>query len=87
MFLSCANAAGLRLGLGPLIPSSIVVVAIVDIFESRGVYFLVKGYWGCAAGWGRIFHSWTDYNGVAFLARVTRMESHIFGISVIRKFW
>ena len=20
-----------------------------------GGYFLVKGYWGCAAGWGRIF--------------------------------
>ena len=21
----------------------------------RGRYLLVKGYWGCAAGWGRIF--------------------------------
>ena len=35
-----------------------------------GGYFLVKGYWGCAAGWGRIFHNWTDYNGVTFLVEL-----------------
>ena len=35
---------------------------------------------------GSHFHDWTDYNGVAFFSRVTRMGSHIFGISGIRKF-
>ena len=33
-----------------------------------GRYFLKRGWWGCAAGWGRIFN------------RVTRMGSHIFWI-------
>ena len=36
---------------------------------------------------GSHFHNWVDYNGVIF-SRVTRMESHIFGIIFwIRKFW
>ena len=46
-----------------------------------GGYFPVKDYWGCAAGWGRIFT--TGY----IFSRVTRMGSHIFGISGIRKLW
>ena len=33
-----------------------------------GGYLLVKDYWGCAAGWGRIFT--TDYNGVTFLVEL-----------------
>ena len=33
-----------------------------------GGYFLVKGQWGCAAGWaGSHFHNWIDYNGVTIL--------------------
>ena len=37
---------------------------------------------------GSHFHDWTDYNGFAFLVQlITRMGSHIFGISGIRKFW
>ena len=34
-----------------------------------GGYSLTKGYWGCAAGWGRIFTTGgtiMDYNGAAF---------------------
>lgn len=29
---------------------------------------LAVGYWAsaCAAGWGRIFHEWTDYKGEGF---------------------
>ena len=39
-----------------------------------GGYFLVKGYWGCAAGWGRIFTTGLpDYNGVGVL----RGQRHI----------
>ena len=41
--------------------------------SSQGGYFLVKGYWGCASGWGdwgHIFHNWTDYNGVTFLVEL-----------------
>ena len=33
---------------------------------------------------GSHFHDWIDYNGVAFLV-VSRMGSHIFGISEIKK--
>ena len=38
---------------------------------------------------GSHFHDWTDYNGVAFSLganRVTRMGSHICGISAVSKF-
>ena len=38
---------------------------------------------------GSRFHDWIDYNGVAFSVganRVTRMGSHICGISGVRKF-
>ena len=38
------------------------------------MYFLVKGYWGCAAGWGRIFT--TEFNimgsGVARILKFCR---------------
>ena len=30
------------------------------------VYFLVKGYWGCAAGWGRIFTTEFTIMGLHF---------------------
>ena len=36
---------------------------------------------------GSHFHNWTDYNGVTFFSRVTRMGSQNFGIFGIRKFW
>ena len=51
-----------------------------------GGYFLVKGYWGCAAGWGRIFTTGLIIMDCIF-SGVTRMGSHIFGISGKRKFW
>ena len=35
-------------------------------WDNRKVYFLVIGYWKCAAGWGRIFKTWIDYNVVPF---------------------
>ena len=47
-------------------------------------YFLVKGQWGGAAGWGRIFTTGLTILGLYF-SRVTRMGSHIFGISGMRK--
>ena len=31
-----------------------------------GGYFLVKGYWGCAAGWGRIFTTGLTIIGLHF---------------------
>ena len=39
---------------------------------------------------GSLFHDWIDYNGVAFsigASRVTRMGSHIYGISGVSTFW
>ena len=32
-------------------------------------------------------HDWIDYNEVRGFSKVTKMGSHIFGISWIRKFW
>ena len=54
--------------------------------HARGVHFLVKDYWGCAAGWGRIFTTGLTIMGYIF-SRATRMGSQIFGIFGIRKFW
>ena len=37
----------------------------------HGGYFLVKGHWGCAAGWGRShFRNWIDYNGATLLVEL-----------------
>ena len=38
------------------------------VFDTRGVfvYFLVKGYWGCAAGWGCIFTTGLTIMGLHF---------------------
>ena len=36
---------------------------------------------------GSHLYNWTDYNGAPFFGRVTKMGSHIFGISGIRKLW
>ena len=52
-----------------------------------GGYFLVKGYWRCVAGWGRIFTTGLTIKWGYIFSRVARMGSHIFGISGIRKFW
>ena len=35
-------------------------------WPGRGGYFLVKEYWGCAAGWGRIFTSGLTIMGLHF---------------------
>ena len=43
----------------------------------------VKGYWGCTAGWGRIFTTGLTIKGVAFCSRVTRMEK---GVAHFRDF-
>ena len=43
-----------------------------------GGYFLVIGYWGCAAGWGSIFMTGLTIMGCIFI-RVTRMGSHLLG--------
>ena len=34
--------------------------------KGGGVYFLVKGYRGCAAGWGRIFTTGLTIMGLHF---------------------
>ena len=34
--------------------------------QCPGVYFLVKDYWGCAAGWGRIFTTGLTIMGLHF---------------------
>ena len=34
--------------------------------EIPGGYFLVKDYWGCAAGWGRIFTTGLNIMGLHF---------------------
>ena len=40
----------------PCLQSSRLIVAIsMEDDPGGGGYFLVKDYWGCAAGWGRIF--------------------------------
>ena len=44
---------------------------------------------GMCCWMGSHFHDWIDYNGVAFsigASRVTRMGSHICGISGVSKF-
>ena len=45
-----------------------------------GGYFLVKDYWGCAAGClGSHFHNWTDYNGVTFLVELLELGRKFSG--------
>ena len=39
------------------------------------MYFLVKDYWGCAAGWGHI-----DYNGVTFLVELLEWNRKFSGL-------
>ena len=48
----------------------------LDYCEPGG-YFLIRGYWGCAAGWGRIFNRVTSQ----------RMGSHIFGSFRVKQFF
>ena len=45
-----------------------------------GGYSLVKGCWGCVAGWGRIFTTGLTIIGYIF-SRVARMGLHIFKIT------
>ena len=51
-----------------------------------GGYSLIRGYWGCAAGWGRIFTTGLTIKGRIF-NRVARMGSHIFGFLGVRRFF
>ena len=64
------------------IGSTTTVVATV----TRGV-LPSKRLLGMCRWMGSHFDNWTDYNGVTFLSRATRMGLHIFEISGIRKFW
>ena len=43
--------------------------SVCDKANPGGRYFLVKGYWGCAAGWGRIFTTGLT-NGVTVLVEL-----------------
>ena len=58
----------------------------LTISRGGGGYLIVKDYWRCAAGWGRIFTTRLTIMGYIF-SRVTRIRSQIFGIFGIRKFW
>ena len=42
------------------------IVCVECVFVCRWVYFLVKDYWGCAAGWGRIFTTRLTIMGLHF---------------------
>ena len=44
-----------------------------------GGYFLVKDYWGCAAGWGRVFTTRPDYNGITFLVELLEWGRRFLG--------
>ena len=46
---------------GPKLTRSEIFVSVPG-----GGYFLVKDYWGCAAGWGRIFTSGLTIMGLHF---------------------
>ena len=39
---------------------------VVATVTGGGGYFLVKGYWGCAAGWGRISTTGLTIMGLHF---------------------
>jgi len=59
-------------------------------FDTGGGWVLPNGACGMCRWMGSHFHDWIDYNGVAFsigASRVTRMGSHIGGISGVSKFW
>ena len=58
-----------------------------DLLNARGV-LPGKRLLGMCRWMGLHFHKWIDYNEVTFLIQSnTRMGSHIFGISGVRKFW
>ena len=39
---------------------------LMEHISPGGGYFLVKDYWGCAAGWGRIFTTGLTIMGLHF---------------------
>ena len=45
------------------------------------------GYWGCAAGWGRIFTAPLTFIFSSIFNKATRMGSHFFGTLRARKFF
>ena len=46
-------------------PFSVTRKSMIKIF-AQGGYFLVKDYWGCVAGWGRIFTTELTIMGLHF---------------------
>ena len=66
-----------------------IFCSVAGISHSRGRYFLIRGWWGCAAGWGRIVTSgltiigshflWSHWNGVAHfrIFGVKKSSSHL----------
>ena len=44
-----------------------------------GGYFLVKDYWGCAAGWGRIFTTGLTIMGLHFYHVLVEFVTGLFG--------
>ena len=48
--------------------------ALLTKSQTPGEYFLIRGLWGCAAGWGRIFTTGLTIMGSHFQWRVNRVE-------------
>ena len=46
--------------------SELLALLVVKLPEGEGGYFSVKDYWGCAAGWGRIFTTGLTIMGLHF---------------------
>ena len=65
---------------GSVLSQSLTILcSVAGISHSRGRYFLIRGCWGCAARWGRIFTSGLTIMESHFHWSFTKMESHIFG--------
>ena len=47
-----------------------VSILALSVIVTPGEFFLVRDYWGCAAGWGRIFTTGLTENGVTFLVEL-----------------
>ena len=46
--------------------ATLMIYIFSDSPGGGGGYFLVKDYWGCAAGWGRIFTTGLNIMGLHF---------------------
>ena len=45
---------------------AVVIAKEIERPWGGGGYFLIRGYWGCAAGWGRIFTTGLTIMGLHF---------------------